>query len=200
MNNLENLTNQIYQEGIEKAESQAKVILQDAEKQRDKVLNDAKEEAQKILGEAKKESENIKRSVENELKLKGRQFISDLQHEIIELLAIKIVDQGVAQAFHDEKFYQQLIKDVVGHWNESEELEIILPEKLENRLGENFEQGIRSSLPNLTLNFNGKFEGGFRIAKKNDGFMLSYSDEDFKALFRSYLTQKASEILFNQPE
>ena len=200
MNNLESLTNQIYQEGIEKAEASAKEILSEAEKKKEALVREAQETANKIVSEAKRDSENLKRSVENELQLKGKQLISDFKNEVIDLLEIKIIDDGVSKAFADADFFKSLIGDVVSHWSKSEELEMVLPESFEKKVDASFQNSILQSVPNLTINFNGKFEGGFRIAKKKESFQISFSEEDFIALFRSYLTEKASKILFENPE
>jgi V/A-type H+-transporting ATPase subunit E len=196
LNNLEKLTNQIYQEGIEKAESQSKELLQEAERKKEAMLSEARQEAEKIIAEAKKESERIKRSTENEVRLKGEQLISDFKVKLLNLLSDKVLAEKTTASLEDTGFLQEIIKETVSHWKSSKELELVLPEKLEKSLSKGFLSGIKKELPNLEIVFSNRIKGGFRINKKDEGYQVSFSDEDFVLLFRSYLTDQTEKILF----
>ncbi len=198
VNNLEHLTNQIYQEGVEKAEIKSKDIIEEAEKRKEALLKQAEEEANQIISEAKKESARIHRSIVNELNLKGDQFMSDLKGEINNVLSEKIIDKNVEEAFADVEFFKSLIKESVGHWKELDELEVTLSQSIEMKMRKVLSTSIIQSLPNLSINFSGRFDSGFRIAKKGDSYQISFGEEDFKNLFRSYLTEQVNEILFNK--
>ena len=60
MNNIETLTQKIYQEGVEKANQEAEEVKQKA-----------KEEASQIVENAKKEAADIKKSAEDRLQAMG---------------------------------------------------------------------------------------------------------------------------------
>ena len=86
ISNLEKLTDQIYQEGIEKAKIQSAKMIEEAEAEKAMLLKNAKAKADSILEEAQREANRLYQSVESELQLKSKQFISDLKENIEGLL------------------------------------------------------------------------------------------------------------------
>lgn len=198
--NLEKLTDQIYQEGIEKAKEQSKTIRQEAEAEKALILNNAKAEAEKILEEAERESRSLKLSVESELDLKSKQFISDLKEKIQGLLSERIVETTTKEALADVKFIQSAIIDVLKHWKDSGDLELILPKKIEGDIKGAFRRRIKEVAPNLTIHFESHLNNGFRIAKKENNYQISFTDDDFINIFRSYLSEQTNKILFKRDE
>jgi hypothetical protein len=41
-----------------------------------------------------------------------------------------------------------------------------------------------------------KMKSGFKVAPKDGGYYISFTDEDFDALFREYLRPKVAELLY----
>jgi V/A-type H+/Na+-transporting ATPase subunit E len=196
INNLEKLTDQIYQEGIEKAEKQSQKMLKEAEAEKAVILNNAKAEAESILEEAQREAKRLQHSVESELNLKAKQFISDLKAKIEGLLSQKIVETTTKAALADADFMQSAITDVLKHWKETNDLELILPKGLEDKLNGAFVRRIKELTPNMTITFESTLNGGFRIAKKADNYQISFSDDDFIEIFKSYLSEQTNKVLF----
>jgi V/A-type H+-transporting ATPase subunit E len=196
INNLEKLTDQIYQEGIEKAQKQSIKMLQEAEAEKAVILNNAKAEAENILEEAQREAKRLQHSVESELNLKSKQFISDLKAKIEGLLSQKIVETTTKAALADVNFMQSAIADVLKHWKETNDLELILPKGLEDKLNGAFASRIREITPNMTITFESNLNGGFRIAKKAENYQISFSDDDFIEIFKSYLSEQTNKVLF----
>jgi len=200
LDNLEQLTDQIYQEGIEKAELQSKRMIQEAEAEKARILKNAKAEAEKILEEAERESQRLKLSTEAELELKSKQFLSDFKLKIQNLLTQKIVDHTTKEALADVSFMQSIIAEVLKHWKNSDDVELILPKKLEAKINAAFKQRIHEVAPNMVIQFENKLNDGFRIARKEDHYQISFSDDDFIAIFRSYLSEQTNKVLFKSAE
>lgn len=196
INNLEKLTDQIYKEGIEKAEKQSKKMLQEAETEKAVILQNAKVEADGILEEAQREVLRLKKSVESELELKAKQFISDLKAKIEGLLSKKIIETTTKEALADVSFMQSAITDVLKNWKDTNDLELILPKGLEDKLNGAFTRRIKEVTPNMTVSFESSLNGGFRIARKADNYQISFSDDDFIEIFRTYLSEQTNKVLF----
>lgn len=196
INNLEKLTDQIYQEGIEKAEKQSKKVLQEAEAEKAVILQNAKAEADSILEEALREAIRLQKSVESELELKAKQFISDLKVKIEGLLSKKIIENTTKEALADVSFMQSAISDVLKNWKDTNDLELILPKGLEDKLNGAFTRRIKEVTPNMTITFENTLNGGFRIARKAENYQISFSDDDFIEIFRSYLSEQTNRVLF----
>lgn len=198
INNLEKLTDKIYQEGVRKAEEKSEAIITAAEKERNRILTEAQAEAKRIITEAQQETARITRSTENELTLKGKQLISDLKEEIHQLLSAKILEKNVATAFADASFLQSAIIEAIRSWNSDSDLELVLPSELENKLDKAFRQSIREHAESLTITFSDKISNGFRITKKDDLYQISFTENEFAALFRSYLSETTNKLLFDE--
>ncbi|WKN45601.1 V-type ATP synthase subunit E [Tunicatimonas pelagia] len=198
MNNLDILTDKIYQEGIEKATKESEEILTKATAEHDRVVRAAQEEAKKIITDAQREAARISRSTEKELQLKGKQLVSDLKEEIQHLLSQKILHKSTNEAFADHSFMQTAILEAIASWKSTDELELLLPKELEHKLEEAFRQSIRAHAKNLFITFSDRLSSGFRIAEKANAYQISFTESDFVALFAPYLEEQTAQLLFSQ--
>ncbi|MEQ9300638.1 MAG: V-type ATP synthase subunit E [Cyclobacteriaceae bacterium] len=198
VSNLDILTDKIYREGIEKAEKDSKAILDKAEVKRTELLEAARSEAQKTIAQAQREAARISRTVENELLLKGKQLISDLKSEVHQVLTQKVLTRSTKAAFADTEFLKSAILAAIDTWQPTNDLEVVLPKELEDKLEGAFHQSICDHAKNLTITFSNKLTGGFRIAEKDQGYQIAFSDEEFIALFKSYLDHQTEQLLFRQ--
>lgn len=198
INNLELITDKIYQEGIERAEKDSKVIISKAETQAKQVLEEAKSEAHEVLEDAQREAERVKKSIENELRLKSKQLIADLKTEVHQILSQQIVEKGTKQAFADVDFLKSAIKQAISCWKPNDKLELILPDKLKNELDQAFIHSIQNESKDLSVTFSDMLSQGFRITEIEKGYQISFSEEDFNLLFSSYLQRQTNQLLFNQ--
>ena len=68
-NKIQELTDKIYHEGVEKGNDEAKKIISAAKIEADKIINDAKNQAQEIISAAKKSSDEYADNTKSEIKL-----------------------------------------------------------------------------------------------------------------------------------
>lgn len=196
ISNLEKLTDQIYKEGIEKAKIQSAKMIEEAEAEKAVLLKNAKAKADGILEEAQREANRLYQSVESELQLKSKQLISDLKANIEGLLSEKIVETTTKAALVDVNFMQLAITEVLKHWKDPKDLELILPKSLEDKINTAFAHRIKELAPNMTITFENHLNAGFRIARKEDHYQISFSDDDFIDIFKSYLSEQTNKVLF----
>lgn len=198
INNLDKLTDKIYQEGIEKAEQESKRLLTNAEAERIFVLENASNQAKKIIADATSEARRISRSMEKEVQLKGKQLVSDLKGEIQNLLSLKVLKEPTREAFGDNNFIQEAILEAIASWKPTDDLELMLPGDLESKLEQAFKQLVKAHSKNLNITFNNQLKGGFQILEKVNSYKISFTEEDFIALFSPYLEEQTSKTLFKQ--
>ena len=74
-NKLQELTQKLYNEGVEKANVEAEKILAEAKSEAEKVKQNAEKEAAKIISAAEQKSTEIKKNVDAELNLASKQTI-----------------------------------------------------------------------------------------------------------------------------
>ena len=200
---INELTEKIYKEGIEKANSEAAKILDDAKKQAEEIISNAKKQEAEVIENAKKQAENIKTNLDSELVLSSRQFISNLKLQVSNLITFNQINQPVAKALDDSEFIKNIILEIIKNWNpdnpEQLNLNISLSDKYKAELQnfsskktkENFDKG-------LEITFDNNIKTGFKIVPKDKDYIISFTDTDFENLFKNYLKDKNKNLIFEQ--
>lgn len=195
-NNIQELTNKIYLEGIEKAEKNSEDILKSAQEKAAGLVADAKKEAESIHSKALKEAEALKKNTDSDLKLAYDQAISALKQKIKDLISLKILEEDVKKAFVDEKFLKQVILELIQKWDATSDIAVSLSESIKEKLDKNFEKSIMSSVEGLEIKYEKSIKGGFKIERKAQGFQITFTDEDFIEFFKPFIKEKAEKMLF----
>ncbi len=197
---LKELTSKIYQEGVEKAKSEGRDIVEASSKQAQTILANAQNQARDIINNAHKEAEQLKQKVYSELKMVGNQSIATLKQEITAILSKSSVEGGVKNAMNDSEFIKSLIKDMVAKWDPNSKdlgLVLILPEKTKDDMTTFFKTKASDILSKgVELKFENRMDGGFKIGPKDNSYLLSFTDKEFLQFFQSYLKPLTKEILF----
>jgi V/A-type H+/Na+-transporting ATPase subunit E len=200
-NKLQELTQKLYNEGIEKANAEAEQILAEARTEADKLKQKAEKEAQEIISEAEQKSAEIKKNVDAELALAAKQTIRTTKQQIIDLIVSKVMDEPMKKAFDDEKFIKEIIETVVKNWNpqknEAIDLSVLLPASLEKEFEKYFTAKPAKELnANLEISFSDTIKGGFKIGPADGSYKISFSEEDFENFFKSYLRPRTIDLLY----
>jgi len=105
---LQELTDKIYIEGVEKGNAEAKAIVEKAEKQASDIIAKAQAEAAQIVANAEQKSIELSKNTQSELRLFAQQSVNALKTEITDLICGKIVSDSVKVATADKAFMQKL--------------------------------------------------------------------------------------------
>lgn len=199
-NKLQELTDKLYNEGLAKGKQEAGNLLEQARKQADEIIAQANAKADQILADARREAEDLKVRVEGDVKMASNQTVSALRQQIAQMIETKTVGGAVDATLADGKFMGKLLETIAGAFNAGgaqASLDVILPEAMKGSLETFLKQSISSELAKgMSFSFSDDIEGGFRIAPKDGGYYLDFSDESFKALLGEYLRPATKKILF----
>jgi V/A-type H+-transporting ATPase subunit E len=121
MNKIQELTEQLLREGVEKGNQQAADIVAQAEAKKAEILAAAQKQAEEMLAAAQKQAEELDKNTKAELKLFANQALEALKSEVINLLNDKVVSESMDQTL-TEKFMPQLILTFVQNWASKGEL------------------------------------------------------------------------------
>ncbi len=202
-NKLQELTEKLYSTGIEKAQKEAEVIIAEAQKKAEQIVNKASTEAESIVANAKAESAEYKKKIESELKLSSKQVIATVKNQITGLVVQDLLTKEIGKSLDDNDFVKNLIELMVKKWQTddalSADLQIILPAEKQ----ENFNKYIKVKINHLLekgleVNFEDNFKSGFKIAPKDNSYIINFSQEDFDNFFKSYLRAKTAELLYGE--
>ena len=83
---IQELTEKIYKEGVEKGNEEAGRIIAEANAQKESILSEAEAEAKRIVAAAEKQASELKKNTEAELKLFASQSVEALKSEVVNLI------------------------------------------------------------------------------------------------------------------
>ncbi len=199
---IKELTEKIYQEGVEKGEAQAKKIISDAQEKAASILTEAKSQAEKIIADAKQQAAEIKRNTEAEIKISGQQALSAVKQRILDLITAKVVDDALKASLSDPNTVREFVSAIVHNWKGGTEplkLEVLLPAQKQEEFRKAFEKGASDLLKKgLNITFSNSIKAGFRIGPQDGSFRISCTDEDFSEFFKEYLRPRTRAWLFGE--
>ncbi|MDR0420788.1 MAG: hypothetical protein LBH30_04975 [Prevotellaceae bacterium] len=203
-NKLQELTEKLYREGLSKGQSEAEAITANAKAEAKKILDDAVREAELIIEQANKSAAEAKRNADAEIIMVSRQVIAQVKQNIESLITAKAITPATKAAVDDIAFVQTLIKTAVENFKadnrNATELSVLLPEAKQKE----FEQFINTAAikqlgdSKTEFVFSSRIKSGFRIAAKDSGYYISFTEQDFLNLFGEYMRPKMRQLLFGQ--
>ncbi len=196
---LQQLTDKLYQEGLEKGRAEADSLVAEAEARAAKIVAEAEARAAKIVTEAERKAEDVEKNAMTEIALAGKQAVAKIKSEIETLIVAKVSAEGVKSANLDPAFIKEMLLAVAANWNNGAkaDLKALLPEAKKAELGAAFDAAAGALLAEgIEVGFSADVKSGFKVGEKNGGYYISFSDESFEALLGGYLREKAAELLF----
>ncbi|MDR0754322.1 MAG: hypothetical protein LBF04_02925 [Prevotellaceae bacterium] len=203
-NKLQELTEKLYREGLSKGQNDAEELLANAKIEAKKITDDARQQAESIIAAANKSAAETKKNADAEIVMVSRQVIAQIKQSVETLITAKAITPVTNAAMNDVAFVQTLIKTAVESFKtdrqNAAELSVLLPESKQKE----FEQFINdSAIKQLNegkteFTFSKNIKSGFRIASKNNGYYISFTEQDFLNLFSEYMRPKMRQLLFGQ--
>ena len=194
---LQELIEQIKNDGVAVAEAEAKAIVEAAKNDAEKIIKDAQTQADKILASAKAETDRITKSSEDAIRQAGRNLLISFRESVTRELKT-IIGENVAAVYSSEML-AQLIMCVVENWAnkpDAEDIAVILNAEDLKKVEESLFAALKEKmLSGVTLKTNDNFDGGFRIAVNDGGAYYDYSAEAVVDMLSNYLNPKVTELL-----
>lgn len=200
-NKLQQLTQKLYDEGLEKGRAEA-----------DKLVADAKAEARKIVGRGPRRGRRDRQKgggqgrgrfeEHHDRDFAGRQA-GRRQNQVGDRLADhrQGYGRGVKEAVVDPAFIKEMLVAVAKNWNGSDsgkvELQALLPEGERKKLDAAFEESAKELLAaGVEVGWSKEVKTGFKVGAKEGGYYISFADADIEALLAEYLRDKVFQLLF----
>jgi len=198
---LQGLIDQIYRDGMEKAQSDSEKVLVDAKERADAIIRDAKQEAESIVRRAQEEKGFLENTTEAELKLAVSRAVSELKRRIENLVSIRVVGDSLDQISLDVPFLKELILSMTNRWQSEAagtEVSLLVPEEMRAKLEQALKNSIGGALDGIEVDVSSEIERGFRIAKKGESFYIDFSDRALLEFFIPFLREKTATYLTGQ--
>ena len=199
-NKLQELTQKLYNDGLEKGRSEAYRLVAEAKEDAAKILAEAKAEADAIAKAAEMRAEDIAKNAMTEITLAGRQAVSKIKTELAEAVIMKSTGAAVKAATMDAAFVKDMLLAVAQNWTSATtdvSLKALLPEEKRTELDAVMQKSAAELLKaGVEVGYSKEVKTGFKLGEKNGGYYISFTDESFDALLKEYLREKVSNMLY----
>ncbi len=192
---IQELTDKLLSEGVEKGKLEAEKIIASAKDESAAIIADAKKKADEIIAAAKKESESLNENTKSELKMYSAQALSALKTEVANVLTNNAVSEVVKQSVSDKDFMNKFLLKLAEKWGAQEDI-VISAEDAEG-LKAVFAKQAKSLLDKSV-----KIEGVhgqkalFTIEPADGSYKVNFGEEEFEDYFKSFLRPQLVDMLF----
>ncbi len=200
---LQELTEKIYREGVEKGEQQAGTIIAAAEKQSAAVIDAARRDAEKIIVEAQKKATALRQNMEADIRLAASQSLNSLKQQMLDVITARVVEKPLTASLSDTENITAFLKIILQNWSPAagavSGIEVLLPEAHRKQLAASLEAALSQELAaGLTLRFTKNIKAGFQVQPSGSSYKISLTDEDFREYFKEYLRPRMRTFLFGE--
>ena len=192
---LEELTNKIYAEGVEKGNAEAREIVAKAEEKAQAIVAKAEQEAAAIVEKARKQAEETDAHTRSELRMFAEQSVNALKTEVTNLLTGEITEASIKAATTDAKFMQGIIVKMAEAMAKDGKVEI--EAKDAEALKKYFAANAKGLLEKgVAIKEVKGLKTDFQIKPEKGGYKLAFGEREFVAYFQEFLRPQLVELLF----
>ena len=196
-NKIQQLTEKLYVEGLQKGKNESEQMINKAKESAAAIIAEAQADAKKIIEDANKREEELAVNTRKELALSGAQMLSDVKQSIREILLKTIIDKDVKENFQNATFIGTLIEKLIENWGKGGNIEV--PESFEAQINEYLKEKINVNLSNgLVIKPSVSVKEGFRVEMENGHYYVNFGSEEFQLFFADYLRPKVAKIIFKE--
>ena len=195
MEKIQELTEKLLREGVEKGQAEADRIVGEARQQADQILQEARQQAQEIIAQAQKKSDETAANTRSELKMYTGQAMSALKSEIANMLTDGVVKEAVAGLTASPDFLGQFAVAMAEKWSADEP--VVISSSEADSLKAYFAAKAKALLDKgVTINkVNGK-DTLLTIAPADGSYKVNFGKEEFETYFKNFLRPQLIEMLF----
>lgn len=193
---LQELTDKIYAEGVEKGKEEAAAIVEQAKKEAESIVAEAKKQADELVADAERKIAERDKNSRAELQLYAAQSVQALQTEATNLICDKLANDSVKAAVADGKFMQKIILTLTEKLANGDEvvIETADAKALKDYFAANAKELLAHGVEIKQVN---GIKTNFTIEPKKGGYKLAFGQNEFVEYFKQYLRPELVELLFN---
>ena len=194
-NKIQELTDKIYREGVEKGNEEAQRLVGNAREEAAKILEDARKEADAIIAVARKTAAETAENTQSEIKLFAGQAVNALKTEVASLLTNQVVTEAVKGFVSDKDYLNKFIVSLATQWVADEAIVISTAdaEGLKKYFAANAKAVLDKGVKIEQVNGNKTL---FSISPADGSYKVNFGEEEFENYFKDFLRPQLVEMLF----
>ena len=194
-NKIQELTDKIYREGVEKGNEEAQKLVAAAKDEAAQIVAQAKDEAAQIAAQAKKAADELAENTKSELRLYAGQAVNALKSEVVNLITGSIVEAGVKDFTGDKSYLKDFIVALASKWSQDEPI-VIQTEDAEE-LKKYFAKKAKKLLDKgVTIQEVNGIKTLFTVQPASGAYIVEFGEEEFMNYFKEFLRPQLVEMLF----
>ena len=194
-NKIQELTDKIYREGVEKGNEEAQRLVSNAREEAAKILEEARKEAEAIKAAARKSAAETAENTQSEIKLFAGQAVNALKTEVASLLTNQVVSKAVKDFVADKDYLNKFIVSLATQWTANEAIVISTAdaEGLKKYFATNAKAVLDKGVKIEQVNGNKTL---FTISPADGSYKVNFGEEEFENYFKDFLRPQLVEMLF----
>lgn len=194
-NKIQELTDKIYREGVEKGSEEAQRLIREAQMKAEKIMEDAQKKADEIINLARKSADELNENTKSELKLFAGQALNALKTEVTNLLTNETVSAAVKDFTSDKEYLNKFIVTLAKQWVENEP--VVISSTDAGNLKKYFSKNAKELLDKGV-----KIESVkgskilFTISPADGSYKVNFGEEEFENYFKDFLRPQLVQMLF----
>lgn len=194
-NKIQELTDKIYREGVEKGNEEARRLIANAQEEAKKIVEDANKEAESIIASSRKSADELTENTKSELKLFAGQAVNALKSEIATMVTDKIVTAPVKEFAQNKDFLNAFIVALASKWSVDEP--IIISTSDAESLKKYFAANAKALLDKgVTIEQVNGIKALFSVSPADGSYKVNFGEEEFMNYFKAFLRPQLVEMLF----
>ena len=193
---IQELTEKIYNEGVEKGQTEANRLIAEAEAKAQKIEAEAKRKAEEYLKNAEQRASELRQHTEAELQLYASQLVDSLRSSIADQIQGSVAQSSVKAITEDKDFLQSFVGKLAERFDLQRGIEITTADA--DALRAYFTANAKSLLEEGKVRIRavaGKPKD-FTIAPQDGSFKVQFGQAEFLELFKSFLRPELTKMLF----
>ena len=192
---IQELTNKLLQEGVERGNAQAEAIIAQANEQAKQIIEAAQAKGAEIEAQAKKDAQALNDHTKSELKMYNAQALNALKTEIANVVNANVVRDAVKEITGDKDFMNNFVLKLAEKWGAQEDLVISTADAAS--LKALFAKKAKALLDKgLKIEQVNDQKTAFTIQPADGSYKVNFGDAEFEDYFKSFLRPQLVDMLF----
>ena len=194
-NKIQELTDKIYREGVEKGNVEAQKLIANAQSEAQKIMDEAQKQAESVLNDAHKSADEMVANAKSELQLFASQAVNALKSEVASLLTNKIVDVDVKNFTSNKEYLNSFIVSLAKQWSINEPIKISTADA--DGLKKFFAAQAKDLLDKgVNIEQVNGLKTLFTISPADGSYKVNFGEEEFSNYLKDFLRPQLVDLLF----
>lgn len=194
-NKIQELTDKIYREGVEKGNVEAQRLIANAQEEAKKIIEEARKEANSVIAASHKSAAELAENTKSELKLFAGQAVNALKSEITTMVTDKIVSAPVTEFTQNKDFLNAFIVALATKWSVDEPIVISVADA--ESLKKYFASSAKALLDrSVRIEQVNGIKTLFTVSPADGSYKVNFGEKEFINYFKAFLRPQLVDMLF----